>query len=73
MLRNLNKDLKWLSDCQRSRDLSDDYLKNDMRNMTREDYQNSATELVYGITFVESTIAREWLERAIEAEKKFCI
>jgi len=70
-LRDLNKDLEWLSESQRRKDLSDDYLKEiNPFNNTRGDFQDNAPDLSYGITFVESTIAREWLERAIKAEEK---
>jgi hypothetical protein len=68
-VRDLNEDLKWLSKSQSHSDLSDDYLK-EIGNSTREDLQDNAPDLMYGITFVESTIAREWLERAIKAEGK---
>lgn len=68
-MRDLSKDLKWLSNCQNSRDLSDEYIKKYYPECdTRELYNNYAPDWKYGITFVESKIAREWLDRAIEAE-----
>lgn len=69
-MRNLENDLEWLSRSQDGKDLSDEYLKgNCPDNLTREEYQDVAPEFSYGITFVESDIAREWLERAIKAEE----
>ena len=73
-MRDLNKDLEWLSNSQRSKDLSDNYLlEANPFNTTRLDYNDHAPDLVYGITFVESEIAREWLERAIKAENNYSI
>ncbi len=70
MVRDLQKDLEWLSRCQERRDLSDDYLKQYCPECdTREGYDNYAPDWKYGITFVESKIAKEWLDRAIEAEE----
>lgn len=66
-MRNLQEDLKWLEESQR-RDLSDEYLSQQGCD-TREAYQNYAPDFSYGITFVESDIAYEWLLRAIKAEK----
>lgn len=69
-MRNLENDLEWLSRSQDRKDLSDEYLKESRPdNLTREEYQDVAPEFSYGITFVESDIAREWLERAIKAEE----
>ncbi len=68
-MRDLNADLKWLSNGQRLTDLSDDSLL-ERHCATRKDYANRVCDFSYGITFVESTIAREWLERAIKAEGK---
>ena len=69
-MRDLQKDLEWLSACQDNRDLSDSYLVEYCpNNRTRENYQDYAPDFEYGITFVESCIAREWLERAIKAEE----
>lgn len=69
-MRDLQKDLEWLSESQNKRDLSDEYLKEYCpNNRTREDYKDRAPDFSYGITFVESTVAREWLKRAITAEE----
>ncbi len=68
-MRDLNKDLQWLTNCQKMKDLSDDFIAKRVTT-TRKQFQTEAPELSYGITFVESTIAREWLERAIKAETK---
>ncbi len=68
-MRDLNTDLKWLSEGQNRTDLSDAYLETHGQR-TRMDLQSYAPDFEYGITFVESTIAREWLERAIRAEEK---
>lgn len=65
-MRDLKADLKWLTLSQSTSDLSDGFLKARKCN-TRERWQGQAYEFAYGITFVESTIAREWLERAIKA------
>jgi hypothetical protein len=67
-MRDLQYDLKCLTERQQKCDLPDDYLESN-NNITRKFYENNAPEFSYGITFVESTIAREWLERAIKAEK----
>jgi hypothetical protein len=72
-LRDLKEDLKWLHECQSNRDLSDEFLIENNRGVGRAEYQNYAPELQYGITFVESDIAREWLQRAIDAEAKLQI
>ncbi|HEY8464210.1 MAG TPA: hypothetical protein VIM29_09360 [Bacillota bacterium] len=69
-MRDLNNDLKWLTESKQARDLSDDYLQEINHHTTREAYQNYAPEFSYGITFVESNIALEWLQRAVEAEKR---
>jgi hypothetical protein len=66
-MRNLNNDLEWLVKCQNNTDLSDSYLQ-EHGQTTRKDYDNRTCDFEYGITFVESSIAREWLERAIKAE-----
>jgi len=66
--RNLHTDLRWLMEQQHLTDLSDEYLKKKQCD-TRADYANKACDFSYGITFVESSIAREWLERAIRAEE----
>ncbi len=66
-MRDLDEDLKWLTKSQNRTDLSDEYLQ-EHGQATREDYEGRACDFDYGITFVESTIAREWLERAIKAE-----
>ena len=58
-MRNLSTDLEWLSKKQNHSDLSDAYLEGQGLR-TRQDYQNNAPDFEYGITFVESTIAREW-------------
>lgn len=68
-MRDLHKDLEWLIESQNSRDLSDEWLK-ERGNTTREEYQDYAPDWLYGITWVESTIAGEWLQRAIIAEDK---
>lgn len=68
-MRDLQNDLEWLIKSQNSRDLTDEWLKEN-GNSTREEYQNYAPEWLYGITWVESTIAGEWLQRAIIAESK---
>lgn len=68
-MRDLNADLKWLSEKQKATDLSDGYLR-EIHCPTRDDFQSVAPDFSYGITFVESNIAREWLERAIKAEGK---
>lgn len=68
-MRDLNKDLDWLMICKNKKDLTDDYLK-EICSTTRKTYQDYAPEYEYGITFVESDIAYEWLTRAIEAEEK---
>lgn len=68
-MRDLNKDLDWLMICKDKKDLTDDYLK-EICSTTRKTYQDYAPEYQYGITFVESNIAYEWLTRAIEAEEK---
>ncbi len=67
-MTDLEKDLVWLETSQKQNDLSDNYLKENGFKITRDLYQNTAPELAYGITFVESSIARKWLERAIKAE-----
>ena len=67
MMRDLNADLMWLLEHQDRSDLSDAYLKT-TGQVTRENFQNYAPDFEYGITFVETTIAREWLDRAIKAE-----
>lgn len=64
--RDLAADLAELDDKQRRTELSDEYLaEND--NSTRADY-DLASDFAYGIIFVEATIARDWLERALAAE-----
>ena len=64
-MRDLNKDLEWLSNSQRSKDLSDNYLlEANPFNTTRLDYNDHATDLVYGITFVESEIARRVVRKS---------
>jgi len=68
-MRDLQNDLEWLIKSQNSRDLTDEWLKEN-GNSTRKEYQNYAPEWLYGITWVESTIAGEWLQRAIIAESK---
>lgn len=68
MVRHLETDLEWLDKCQRHIDLSDDYLES-KGQATRKGFDKHAPDFEYGITFVESTIAREWLERAIKSEK----
>lgn len=68
-MRDLNKDLDWLMICKNKKDLTDDYLK-EICSTTRKTYQDYAPEYEYGITFVESDIAYEWLTRAVEAEEK---
>lgn len=68
-MRDLHKDLEWLIKCQNSRDLSDESLR-ECEHSTREEYQDYAPDWLYGITWVESTIAGEWLQRAIIAEAK---
>ena len=66
-MRNLQEDFNWLSTGQNRNDLSDKYLKDKGRS-TRDFYANRICDFDYGITFVETSIAREWLERAIKAE-----
>ncbi len=68
-MRDLNNDLAWISKCQDRVDLPDVHL-GEIGQTTRKDFGNHAPDFEYGITFVESTIAREWLERAIKAEGK---
>lgn len=67
-MRDLQNDLSWLIKSQQQ-DLSDDYLQK-CSHTTRSAFQYYAPNWCYGITFVESNIAREWLERAIKAEKE---
>lgn len=68
-MRDLKADKAWLDQSRLEYDLTDSYiLDNNLNGSTREEYQNHAPEWAYGITFVESTIAKEWLERAITAE-----
>jgi len=69
-MRDLNKDLEWIERDQGNKDLSDEYLKEHDCFSTRERYQNYAPDFQYGITFVESIIAKEWLDRAIKAENE---
>jgi hypothetical protein len=68
-MRNLQEDLKWLEKSKNARDLSDDYLREINHHTTRENYQNYAPDFSYGITFVESDIAYEWLQRALQYAK----
>lgn len=68
-MRDLEQDLIQLNSGQKRRDLSDGYLLEN-RYPTRKEYENRAHDFAYGITFIESSIAKEWLERAIKAEKK---
>jgi hypothetical protein len=68
-MRDLQADFEWLFKSKNSRDLSDGFLIS-QGCKTRECYQDYAPEFNYGITFVESDIAGEWLERAMKAEKK---
>ena len=67
-MRDLKTDLEWLIKSQDKTDLSDDYLESNGQ-ATRTGFGEYAPGFEYGITFVESTIAREWLERAIKAER----
>ena len=67
--RNLSTDLSWLLKGQSQKDLSDTELAA-KGFFTRKEYQDQALDFAYGITFVESTIAMEWLARAIKAEEK---
>jgi hypothetical protein len=67
-MRDLEKDLIWVERDQDRYDLSDEWLIKEKTIDSRENYQERLAEWLYGITFVESTIAREWLERAIKAE-----
>ena len=66
-MRDLQKDMEWLTKGQYRIDLSDVYLR-ERGQSTRADYEGRTPEYEYGISFVESSIAREWLERAIRAE-----
>lgn len=68
-MRDLKDDLEWLDKCQKHTDLSDDLLVA-RGQQTRRGFDRHAPDFEYGITFVESTIAREWLERAIGAENE---
>jgi hypothetical protein len=72
-MRDLNKDLQLLIADQTLNDLSDEYLaaKGHITHAEISD-EHLAFDLMCGITFVESNIAREWLERAIKAESKNC-
>ena len=66
-MRNLNEDLKELEARMSKHNYSDEYLKeNDIP--TREECGTIGVECYYGITYVESNIAKEWLDRAIKAE-----
>ncbi len=67
-MRNLQNDLEWLEAGQNRYDLSDEWLKENDCPRYRDEFDNLVAEFAYGITFVESWIAREWLERAIKAE-----
>lgn len=69
IMRDLSKDLEWLENAQCKKDLSDEFLIS-RGSTTQKAYENQAPEFEYGITFVESTIAKEWLLRAISAERK---
>lgn len=70
-MRDLESDLKQLDRDQDRRDLSDTYLESINHHPTRAEMTYAiAFEYSYGITFVESDIAREWLERAIKAESE---
>jgi hypothetical protein len=66
-MRNLKEDLKWLKSGQSKIDLSDEALKKHGLQ-TRKDFSDRVCDFSYGISFVESSIAREWLERSIKAE-----
>ena len=69
-MRNLYDDLKQLNKDQDRFDLTDDYLL-EHGNRTRLEFNDRlGYEFSYGITFVESWIAEEWLKRAIEAENE---
>ena len=68
-MRDLQADLTELKKCQARCDLNDKFLKeSDIMECLRSDIEEIAREFIYGISFVESTIAKEWLERAIKAE-----
>ena len=64
-LRDLRQDFEWLTREKMKKDLADDKVI-----FKRKDFNDFAPEYEYGITFVESNIAYEWLTRAIEAEEK---
>ena len=70
-MRDLREDLKNLFTTKFKTDLPDEYLAEN-GELTREYYHNMgiAQDLSYGITFVESNIALEWLERAVNAENR---
>lgn len=67
-MRNLKEDLEKVETIQNRWDLSDEYLKE--HNCSTRNNVDLMGEYSYGITFIESDIAREWLERAIFAEEK---
>ena len=64
-MRDLRQDFEWLTREKMKKDLADDKVI-----FKRKDFHDFAPEYEYGITFVESDIAYEWLTRAIEAEEK---
>ena len=64
-MRDLRQDFEWLTREKMKKDLADDKVI-----FKRKDFNDFAPEYEYGITFVESDIAYEWLTRAIEAEEK---
>jgi len=66
-MRDLHKDLKELETSREYSDLPDEYLEKEGLD-TRVEFPEVCQEMKYGITFVESTVAKEWLERAINAE-----
>ena len=69
-MRDLDEDLKTVVAFQEHTDLSDTYLKKCSTPCTLRTEIGIIGEYTYGISFVESTIAREWLERAINAENE---
>lgn len=73
MKRDLNADMTRLAKDQCDKDLSDELLLEEYGVEIRKqllDAGRLGLELRYGVTFVESNIAKEWLTRAIQAEKQ---
>jgi hypothetical protein len=66
-MRNLVKDLEELNKLRENIDLPDEHLEKEGCTI-REEINTIASEMSYGITFTESTVSKEWLERAINAE-----